>query len=153
MHKLCFLYILTIPSSPCNLKERRVAINVQGMVFTLERLKIVPSYYQDLYYIQCQSIEAFKLVKSKNSSSNLSVTTIDHVGRVCIQCSSLRTSNQQSFNSLLKKSPMLVFHEPFLFVESVKSRVYSTYTLCITYRHARQYEVPSTFQLWARFAR
>ena len=35
----------------------------------------------------------------QNNFSNLSLTIIDHAGRVCIQCSSLWTSNLQSFSS------------------------------------------------------
>ena len=48
MHQLCFLYMLNYPVILCSLSRERVAVNMQRTVFTLARLKIVPSYHQEL---------------------------------------------------------------------------------------------------------
>ena len=84
-----------------------MAVNMQGTVFTLARLKIVPSYHQE--HVTFNARGNFKLVQTKNNSNNLSLAVTDHVGRVCIQCSSLWTSKLQSFSSGLEDD-----HIPFL---------------------------------------
>ena len=58
-----------------------------------------------------------KLVYSQNNPSNLFLTAIDYVGRLCTQCSSLKTSNLQSFSSSLTNlvTSMLVPRRLFLF--------------------------------------
>ena len=48
MHKLYFLYMLNYPVIYSLSKRERVAINMQGTVSTVARLKIVPSYHQEL---------------------------------------------------------------------------------------------------------
>ena len=49
MHQLCFLYMLNIQISTCCRREReQVAVNMHGTVFTLARLKWVPSNHQEL---------------------------------------------------------------------------------------------------------
>ena len=55
MHQLCSLYA-KLPSHLLTVRERgRVGVNVQGTVFTLARLKIVPTI-KNLYHIQCQKM-------------------------------------------------------------------------------------------------
>ena len=47
MHQLCSLYMLHYTVILLAVRER-VAVNVQGTVFTVARMKIVPSYHQEL---------------------------------------------------------------------------------------------------------
>ena len=71
-------------------KESKSGVNMQGTVFTLTRLKIVPSYHQELVsHPMPEHIEALVI--------NRFQTTIDHAGRVGVQCS-LWTPNLQSFS-------------------------------------------------------
>ena len=56
MHQLCFRYLNYIAYTR-SLKEReRAAAHMQGTVFTLARLKIVPTI-KNLYHIQCQYVD------------------------------------------------------------------------------------------------
>ena len=55
MHQLCFLYMLNYPAVYSLSEKQRVAVNMQGIVFTLTRLKIVPTI-KNLNHIQCQSL-------------------------------------------------------------------------------------------------
>ena len=48
MHQLCFLYMLNYPVIYSLSERERVEVNMQGIVFTLERSKIVPSYHQEI---------------------------------------------------------------------------------------------------------
>ena len=105
MHQLCFLYMLNYLCSfllqqiKCWFQERkkekrkkklknalsererereRAAVSMLGTVFTLARLKIVPTI-KNLYHIQCQSMKF-----SQNKASVLSPTAINHSGRLWI---------------------------------------------------------------------
>ena len=48
MYQFCFLYMLHYPVMYSLSERERVAVNMQGTVFTLARLQIVPSYHQEL---------------------------------------------------------------------------------------------------------
>ena len=54
MHRLYFLYMLHYPviCSMSEIERERVAVNIQGTVFILARLRIVLSYHQEIYHIQ-----------------------------------------------------------------------------------------------------
>ena len=47
MHQLCFLYMLNYVVIYLLPERERVTVNVQGIVFTFARLKIVHSYLQE----------------------------------------------------------------------------------------------------------
>ena len=80
-----------------------------------------------------EHIEALIYFSHKVNASNLSLTAVDHVCRVCIQYSSLRTSNLQSFHD--DQPPRLVLrNDHFLFflsnpknIPGTPLRTYGTY--------------------------
>ena len=55
IHQLCFLYMLNHPVLLFARERERAAVNMQGTVFILARLKIVPTI-KNLYHIQCQNM-------------------------------------------------------------------------------------------------
>ena len=78
MHQLCILYQLIQSSTRC--QRERVAVNMQGIVFTFARLKIVPTI-KNLHHIQCQCVdESSSLVEIKLEHSFL--TAINQAGRI-----------------------------------------------------------------------
>ena len=56
MHQLCFLYMLNYPAVYSLSEKERAAAQMQGTVFTLARLKIVPTI-KKFYHIQCQCVD------------------------------------------------------------------------------------------------
>ena len=65
-----FYICYTIQSSTHCCPGERVEKYMQGTVFTLARLEIVPSYYQELVsHPMAEHVEALKLVQSQNNTS------------------------------------------------------------------------------------
>ena len=80
-------------------EREKVAVNAQGNVFTLARLKIVPSHHQELAsHPMPEHIEALSYLVQKKSS-NFPPTAINHVSLMCMHFSFHRTSTLLPFSS------------------------------------------------------
>ena len=77
MHQLCFLYILKPVYSLSETERER--LHMQETMFTLARLKIVPTI-KNLYHIQCQRVDELSSLVS--ISSILSLTAINQARHV-----------------------------------------------------------------------
>ena len=112
------------PAILLTILERGV-VNKQGRVFIIARLKIFPSYHQELKSHQIpEHIEALYYFCQQKNSSNLSQTAINHIGRVSVQCHSFVLRICCRFHHIDRAISLASFpRRPFPFISRVRTSV------------------------------